>query len=82
MQLFQNHLEIGDTIIFENKNGFYHKQQVKSLQIEGESITNTKKMSTTQPIIVGIKVSKKIPNTAVIYKFIKKTTSKMKKKID
>ncbi|RLI66617.1 MAG: U32 family peptidase [Promethearchaeia archaeon] len=82
VQLFQNHLEIGDTIIFENKNGFYHKQQVKSLQIEGESITNTKKMSTTQPIIVGIKVSKKIPNTAVIYKFIKKTTSKMKKKID
>lgn len=70
--IFRGQLKIGDIIIFENKKSFYHKQQIQSLQIEGKNVSGTKVASAENPVSVGIIVNKKIPDTAMIYKFEEK----------
>ena len=71
IELTSGDLKVGQTIIFENKNDFYHMQTIDSLRVDNESVQKTPTASSSSHVIVGLKVDQKIPINS--YAYVQKT---------
>jgi len=60
-------LEVGQTLIFQNKTSFFHTQEIISLRLENQSVQFTPRAAPDQHIFVGIQVSTPVPMNANVY---------------
>ncbi len=72
IELYNDYLHEGQEIFFENKKDYFHREIITSLQIDGNLVEETPNIHKNNHLIVGIKVSDKIPINANIYILKKK----------